>query len=222
MKRVLIFSEDPELYSLLEYILNAEGFRARLITELRDISLDESSDPAVVILVAHGDTLALCGSITRYYHAQAIPIVALVPAGCAFAHTELLRAGVTECLSRPFNPSQLLDILHKSSGSLTGPRHPFKDSLDIDPLERTVTWKERTVSLSPVEFSLFTALYRYQGRVRPRGELLEEKSALNHKLSKRTIDVQVCRLRRTLKPLGDISIETIRSGGYRLLIQLAR
>lgn len=157
MARVLVITDDPDFFSLLGYVLQAEGFLVSRAIGPGDIAIDEHVDPAVIIL----------------------------------------------------------DILRRAAGSLGERQHP-PSRLRLDRLERTVTWKDRTIRLSPIEFGLFADLHRHYGRVRLRTDLLAAGWS-QPGLTVRCVDVHVCRLRRTLAPFGETFIETIRSSGYKLV-----
>lgn len=220
MTDVLVNTDDAELYSLLEYILQAEGFSARLVAGPDDISHGSSPNRTVVILDANSRSLELCRSITDRDHPQPITVIGLVRRDASPGHLELLRAGATECLTRPFNLSALMELICEAAG----PEHPLMrprsqaPHLLLDPLERAVTWQGRTVRLSPIAFALFAELYANYGRVRTRTDLVVAARSPKCILTGRGVDVHVCRLRRSLAPLGKPWIETIRSSGYRMVV----
>ncbi len=132
MTSVLVSTEDPEFYDMLEYILRAEGFRARLVG-LHDICPDERGEPAIVLLEASANTIQHCRAVTHHCNKHEMMVIALVQPGYVRLHTELLRAGATLCLSRPFSLSQLLDVLHKLVGFRTGQQQALVDRLRLDP-----------------------------------------------------------------------------------------
>ena len=217
---VLVNTDDPELFSLLEYILKAEGFSARLIAGPTDALQAQRADRVVVILDANSSTLRLCRSIMDGAKPQSTTVIGLVRPGGSPSHLELLRAGAAECLTRPFNLSALLELIRMSAGAegQLMRQRPETPHVLLDPLERIVSWQGRTARLSPIEFALFADLYAHRGRVRIRANLMVAAKSLKCSLSGRGVDVHVCRLRRSLAPLGESWIETIRSSGYRLVV----
>lgn len=219
MTSVFVNTEDPELYSLLEYIIAAEGFTARLIAHRDDLREHSSADRAVVILDAHNSTLEICRSIIDGFALPSTTVIGLVRQGAIPSHLELLRAGATECLTRPFHLSALLELIRKGAGNeeraMARSRAPH---VLLDPSERSVTWQGQTARLSPIEFALFADLYAHRGQVRIRSDLLAAARTSKCNVAGRVVDVHVCRLRRSLAPFGSRWIETIRSSGYRLRV----
>ncbi|MBD9641710.1 response regulator transcription factor [Ensifer sp. ENS07] len=214
MARVLVITDDPDFFSLLGYVLQAEGFLVSRAIRPGDIAIDEHVDPAVIILDTSENTLEICRSIVSSNKQPAATIALIRSTSCELV-ARLLPAGVTICVTRPFGLPRLLDILRRVAGSPGERQHP-PSRLRLDRLERTVTWKDRTIPLSPIEFGLFADLHRHYGRVRLRTDLLAAGWS-QPGLTVRCIDVHVCRLRRTLAPLGETFIETIRGSGYKLV-----
>lgn len=203
MSRVLVITDDLDFYTLLEYVLAAEGFLASRIVKQGDSPVDEHTSHAIIVLDANENTLDIYRSLR--------PTVTIALARSAERPPE----GVTACLTRPFDLSHFLDVLQKVAGIDGEQRRPSR--LRVDDRDRTVTWRDHTVRLSPIEFRLFADLYRHSGKIRLRADLLAAGWSPRVTVPGRRIDVHVCRLRRALAPLGETLIETIRSGGYKFL-----
>lgn len=77
MARVLVITDDPDFFSLLGYVLQAEGFLVSRAIGPGDIAIDEHVDPAVIILDTSENTL-------ERKHARNMPIdsVEQQTAGC--------------------------------------------------------------------------------------------------------------------------------------------
>ncbi len=87
-------------------------------------------------------------------------------------------------------------------------------ALVLDPAALRVSVNGDTVSLSALEFKLLAALYDGQNHVLSRQHLLEDVWDAAERISERTVDACVKRLRQKLGPAGR-HIETVRGVGYR-------
>lgn len=126
--------------------------------------------------------------------------------------------GRTLFLRRPFRLTDLEGALRALLGdipvppSLMPPARPA--SAAPSPLQAkdgVVTLGEHSVTLTPAEWEIFSALYSRAGEVVPREALdaLLEGGG-------NSVDVYVCRLRTKIeKPLGRRLIHTVRGQGYR-------
>jgi len=70
------------------------------------------------------------------------------------------------------------------------------------------------VSLTALEFKLLLTMYERRDRVQSRGALLDQVWGIESRISTRTVDAHVKRLREKLGAARDY-IETVRGIGYR-------
>lgn len=91
------------------------------------------------------------------------------------------------------------------------------DELSINFTKHVVKYKNSTIHLTPSEFKLLEALFKAQGSVLTREQLMALIQGHDVSVTARTIDTHVFALR---KKIGNWSknIETIRGVGYRILI----
>ena len=77
-------------------------------------------------------------------------------------------------------------------------------------------WVEgEEVELTALEFKLLVTLYERRNRVQSRGALLDEVWGIDTKISTRTVDAHVKRLREKIELAARDYIETVRGVGYR-------
>lgn len=128
-----------------------------------------------------------------------------------------LQAGVDDYLKKPFGMPEFLArvgaLLRRSRIATTIPTDMTCGDLQIDLVRRSVYLRNRSIDLSPQEFSLLIVLAQANGRAVHRHELL--KRAWDVEIDNpRTVDTHVLTLR---KKLGHPDpIETVRKIGYRL------
>jgi two-component system, OmpR family, response regulator len=128
-----------------------------------------------------------------------------------------LEAGVDDYLKKPFGMPEFLArvaaLLRRTRVVTTIPTDLTCGELRIDLVRRCVYLRNRSIDLSPQEFSLIYVLAQANGRPVHRSELL--KRAWDIEIDNpRTVDSHVLSLR---KKLGHPDpIETVRKVGYRL------
>ncbi|KEO84499.1 winged helix-turn-helix domain-containing protein [Tumebacillus flagellatus] len=86
----------------------------------------------------------------------------------------------------------------------------------------SVSYKGLTIALLPKEYALLDFLYQNRGHAFTREELLDRVWPLETPVD-RTVDDHVYRLRKKLKPCAEVvSLDTVRSIGYRLTVKDVR
>ena len=87
----------------------------------------------------------------------------------------------------------------------------------LDSQTRTVTFRQHSQRLTPIEFRLLEHLYRQQSSLVSRLELWEAVWGVDVSVELRTVDSHIMRLRRKLRPIGTDAfvIETVWGLGYR-------
>jgi two-component system, OmpR family, response regulator len=128
-----------------------------------------------------------------------------------------LEAGVDDYLKKPFGMPEFLArvaaLLRRNRTITTIPTDMTYGDLRIDLVRRCIYLRDRSIDLSPQEFSLLYVLAQANGRPVHRSELLKRAWDIDVD-NPRTVDSHVLSLR---KKLGHPDpIETVRKVGYRL------
>jgi DNA-binding response OmpR family regulator len=79
-------------------------------------------------------------------------------------------------------------------------------------------WRGQHVSLSAAELRLFARLLRARGATLSRWEMGEALGSLEAGASSRALDAHIYRIRRKLRDLPGMQLETVRQRGARLRI----
>lgn len=104
-------------------------------------------------------------------------------------------------------------------GSEAASEQMSSDGLSIHFSKYTVTYKNENVHLTPSEFKLLGSLFKAQGKVLTRDQLIGLIQGDDVNVTGRTIDTHIFALRKKLGPWAD-HIETIRGVGYRVLVSI--
>lgn len=75
---------------------------------------------------------------------------------------------------------------------------------------------EHVVDLRRMEFLLLQKLISYPGRIFTRGQLMDDLWGMDSDSAPRTVDTHIKQLRKKLKKIDSIKIQTVRGLGYRI------
>lgn len=142
-----------------------------------------------------------------------LPIIILTAQDTIEDRIKGLDSGADDYLTKPFDLDELnarIRALLRRRGGRTTPVIEH-GSLIVDPASHTVTKDDKTVDISPREFTILTLLLENRAKVMSRSRLEEGLYAWNDEVESNTVEVHIHHLR---KKLGAELIRTIRGVGY--------
>lgn len=173
--------------------------------------LFELTEPPVVAIAA----IAALRADARY---DAFPIIASL----SIDHVDWI-SGVRDFddfVFSPWSPIELVGRIYaaerRRSDARDGGVAWFGDIVSIDASARQLTVNGRTIRLTAREYALFWYLWTQRGAVFSRRHLLEHVWGGAYSGGPRTVDVHIRRLRSKLG--SALPIDTVRGGGYRLVV----
>lgn len=216
--RIQIIEGNHHLRSLLAWHLHQAGYQVQQSPTLeRAYQSCTEGLPTLVILdsdLPDGDGIEFC----RWLYPQGSSLILMLSARIREIDVvTALQAGVDDYLKKPFGMPEFLArveaLMRRNRHSGIIPADITFGDLRIDLIRRCVYIKDRSIDLTPQEFSLLYVLAQANGEPVHRRELLQRAwdVAVDNP---RTVDSHVLTLR---KKLGQPDpIVTVRKVGYRL------
>jgi DNA-binding response OmpR family regulator len=221
---VLLVEDERKLRELVRSYLERAGFTALSTgSGAEAISLAASAAPDLVVLDL-GLPDVPGESVAREVRASSsVPIVMLTAKAAEEDRIAGLELGADDYVTKPFSPRELVlrvqAILRRGSQPVAqGVTSYGGGALVIDEPQRQVTVRGGTVSLTPTEWGVLTALATVPGRVYSRFELINRVRGYEFDGYERTVDSHVKNLRRKVEddPASPLIVQTVLGGGYRL------
>jgi two-component system phosphate regulon response regulator OmpR len=218
---LLVVDDDRRLRDLLAKFLQENGFQvqtASCAAEARTHLAARTFDLIILDIMMPGETgLDLTKSLRQ---SLSIPILLLSARGEVDDKVEGLTIGAEDYLTKPFEPKELLArirvILRRSSSLTTVQNDKIKlGAYEFDREQGTLTQGGNAIFLTSTELILLKVLAQNPRQPFSREDLSQK---IGYRVSDRTIDVQITRLRRKLgdDPRQPRYIQTVRHIGYVL------
>jgi two-component system phosphate regulon response regulator PhoB len=222
--KVLIVEDEEPLALLLQYNLEAEGFRVMLSRRGDEAEVAISEDPPDLIILDWMlpglSGIELCRRLRAGKTARGIPILILTARGEEQDRIRGLTVGADDYVVKPFSVPELMArvraILRRASPARISQTLEVED-IALDREAYRVMRSGREVRLGPTEFKLLEFLMQSPGRVFTRTQLLDGVWGRDVYVDERTVDVHIGRLRKAINRGKEKDpIRTVRGAGYAL------
>lgn len=220
MKKVLLIEDDADLYSLIQYNLEKEGFQfAGSQTGRGAIDLCRREKPDLVILdimLPDSDGLDICKRIRAHPELSNLPIIFLTARASETDRIVGLELGANDYIVKPFFVRELIArIKIHFRGQQVVPKVLKAGVLEVDGERCQVHIAGKEISLTATEFKLLEFLMSRPGIVFSREQLLDAVWGHDRAVTDRTVDVYVLRLRQKIEAEeGHPYIRSVRGFGY--------
>lgn len=213
--RVLVVDDDPDLRSLIEYVLAKEGYAVSAVSSGREaIETVRRDEPDLVTLdltLPDMDGTDVCRELRTFSDVYVVMVTGRSQESDRLAGLEI---GADDYLAKPFSHRELrarvkalLRRPRQRAVPVPGGVPPVSDEAPLEPggglvivpQARTVLLDGRVVPLTPAEVDVVAALAAEPGRVWERGELARRVWNAQFVESDYVVDLHVAAARRKLR-----------------------
>jgi DNA-binding response OmpR family regulator len=221
--RVLVVDDDDDIRTLVAELLQRAGLDVDQASDGRaGLRAFHQSPPDLVVLDVSMPGLDGWQTLERIRDLSDVPVMMLTARGAELERVRGLQAGADDYMVKPFGRQELVArvqaLLRRARSSGEERQERYADErVVIDFAQRAVTYDEREVPLTPLEFKLLSAFVRHPRQVLSRDQLLELVWGDAYGVSGDQVKLYVGYLRRKLDPEQPdrVPIETVRGFGYR-------
>jgi len=215
--RILVAEDDLRLQRSLVKALSENGYAVDAAADGEDALFKaESSDYDLVVLDVLMPLLDGWQVLERLRRSKRTPVLMLTARDATRDRVKGLDLGADDYLVKPFSfvelSARLRALGRRQHGAPTRLRY---GGLELDLVGRVATVDGRRIALTPIEFSLLTALLQAQGEPVTRRQLLHDVWGYDFDPGTNVVDVHVNRVRRKLEDAGVAdAVRTVRGRGY--------
>lgn len=221
MKKVMLIEDDADLYALLKYNLEKEGFvLVGSQTGKGAIELCRRERPDLILLdimLPDSDGLDICKGIRQHPELAHIPIIFLTARASEADRIVGLELGANDYIVKPFFIRELIARIKIQFRPQPAAQRALKaGNLELDRSSCRVWLHGQEVQLTATEFRLLEFLMTRPGVVFSREQLLDSVWGHDRAVTDRTVDVYILRLRQKVEsdPANPSLIRSVRGFGY--------
>ncbi len=219
--KILVVEDNKKLAENLKQGLMQEGYAVDviedgLVAERRILFNRDEYDLVVLDRMLPGkDGILVCDSWRE--NGVIVPILMLTALSTTDDKVIGLDAGADDYLAKPFAFKELLARIHAllRRPKQSSPVVLTSGNINMNTTSRTVTYKNKIISLTLKEFMVLEYLMRNLNKVITRDELYSHAWDFADSSFSNTVDVHIKNLRKKIHDNGKI-IQTIRGVGYKM------
>lgn len=221
MRKIALIEDDADLFALLKYNLEKEGFTfVGAQTGKGALELCRRERPDLILLdimLPDSDGLDICKGIRSHPELAHIPVIFLTARASETDRIVGLELGANDYIVKPFFVRELIArIKIQFRGQTTATRVLKSGGLELDRSSCRVRLNGALLSLTATEFRLLEFLMSRPGVVFSREQLLDAVWGHDRAVTDRTVDVYILRLRQKIEtdPATQGVIRSVRGFGY--------
>ena len=228
MKKILLVEDDADLFRLVQYNLEKEGFQfVGLQTGRGAVDMCKRERPDLILLdvmLPDSDGLEICKAIRASQELAHIPVIFLTARASETDRIVGLELGANDYIVKPFFIRELIArIKIHFRGQAPATKVMRANELELDRSRCHVTLAGQEVVLTATEFRLLEFLMSRPGVVFSREQLLDAVWGHDRAVTDRTVDVYILRLRQKIETAeGGSFIRSVRGFGYSISPEAAQ
>ena len=219
---IYLLEDDNNIRNFVTYALNNSGLECQGFERPSAFwAAMEKKVPELVLLdimLPEEDGLSVLDKLRRRPDTRSLPIMMLTAKSTEYDKVVGLDAGADDYVTKPFGTMELIarvKALLRRTQPVAEERVYSMGELIVNPSKHSVTLSGSGISLTLKEFELLVFLFKNQGNVLTRDQILQEIWGYEFDGENRTVDVHIRTLRSKLGECGEL-IETVRGIGYRI------
>jgi DNA-binding response OmpR family regulator len=221
MKKIALIEDDPDLFALIRYNLEKEGFAVTGIqTGSGALELCSREQPDLLLLdimLPDSDGLAICRQIRSHPRLASMPVIFLTARAAETDRVIGLELGANDYIVKPFFIRELIARVRVQLRSPSVAQQTLRlAGIELDRDSCRVLRHGAEVALTATEFRLLEHLMSRPGMVFSRDQILDAVWGLDKSVTHRTVDVHMLRLRQKLEtdPSNPALLLSVRGFGY--------
>jgi DNA-binding response OmpR family regulator len=221
MKKIMLIEDDADLFALLKYNLEKEGFAmVGTQTGRGAIDLCRKERPDLILLdimLPDSDGLDICKGIRSHPELAHIPVIFLTARASEADRIVGLELGANDYIVKPFFIRELIARVKIQFRPQPAPQRTLRSgTLELDRSSCRVRLGGEDIQLTATEFRLLEFLMARPGVVFSREQLLDSVWGHDRAVTDRTVDVYILRLRQKIEsdPTSPAMIRSVRGFGY--------
>ncbi len=220
-KRIVVIEDDADLFALLKYNLEKEGFQfTGAQTGLGAIDLCRRARPDLILLdimLPDSDGLDICKAIRRDPELSQTPVIFLTARASETDRIVGLELGANDYIVKPFFIREVIARIKLQFRTQAAPVRTLKaGGVELDRSSCQVKLDGSILALTATEFRLLEFLMTRPGVVFSREQLLNAVWGQDRAITDRTVDVYILRLRQKIEAdaAAPRMIHSVRGFGY--------
>jgi DNA-binding response OmpR family regulator len=221
MKKIVLIEDDSDLFALLKYNLEKEGFSLTGSQTGRGaLELCRRIRPDLILLdimLPDSDGLDICKGIRNDSDLAQVPIIFLTARASETDRIVGLELGANDYIVKPFFIRELIARIKLQFRTQQTPARVLKSGgVELDRSSCQARVNGELLSLTATEFRLLEFLMSRIGVVFSREQLLNAVWGQDRAITDRTVDVYILRLRQKVEadPTNPRIIHSVRGFGY--------
>lgn len=221
----LIVDPDPEQRGAMrESLMESHLGLIEVSTLAEAVECAVNERPRLVLselVLPDGSGFALCRQLRENALIDEVPVILISRWSSERDRILAFECGADDFLGKPYFQRELASrikaVLRRSPEAARNEQTPARvqsNSISIDLERRKVRIEGRAIGLTPREFDLLSALFRHEGCVMSRTDLIDLAWNSGENPTERSVDAHIKSLRRKLSSARGL-IETVRGLGYR-------
>jgi two-component system OmpR family response regulator len=228
-KHILLVEDEEHLAVGIRFNLEGDGYRVTVAAdgvsavEMFDQQSDDIDLVILDLMLPRMSGYAVCEHLRDA--GSRVPVLILSARTLTEDRTRGFDVGANQYLTKPFELEELLSRVrnllahHYAEAKREDPEQYTFGDATVDYRTREAVVSGKSVRLTELEFKLLRYFLQNEGRVIPRGELLENVWNLPGHVTTRAVDQFILRLRKTFEPdpAKPQHFITLRDAGYRFV-----